>query len=82
MLTFSLLGNPHISPERVIRRAWETPEAEAGLLKLIPYNRVCVTGDIARVAVWLASDEADYITGTTILADGGMTLYPGFSTGG
>jgi len=64
------------------RRAWETPEAEASLLKLIPYNRVGVTEDIARVAVWLASDEADYITGTTIYADGGMLLYPGFATGG
>lgn len=64
------------------RKAWETPEAEAGLMKLIPYDRVGVTDDIGRVAVWLASDQADYITGTTIFADGGMLLYPGFSTGG
>jgi len=64
------------------KKAWETPAAEASLLKLIPYNRVGVTEDIARVAVWLASDEADYITGTTIYADGGMLLYPGFATGG
>lgn len=56
--------------------------AEASLLKLIPCNRVGETGDIARVAVWLASDEADYITGTTVYADGGMLLYPGFATGG
>ncbi len=64
------------------RSAWETPEAEAELLKLIPYKRVGETSDIGKVAVWLASDEADYITGTTIYADGGMTLYPGFSEGG
>ena len=64
------------------RPAWSTPEAEAELLKLIPYHRVGEPEDIARVAVWLASDEADYITGTTIFADGGMTLYPGFATGG
>lgn len=64
------------------RQAWETPEAEASLLKLIPYNRVGETEDIAKVAVWLASDEADYITGTTLYADGGMLLYPGFATGG
>jgi len=64
------------------RKVWETPEAEASLLKLIPYNRVGETADIARLAVWLASDEADYITGTTIYADGGMLLYPGFATGG
>lgn len=64
------------------RRAWETPEAEASLLKLIPFKRVGAVEDIGRVAAWLASDEADYITGTTIFVDGGMLLYPGFSTGG
>ncbi len=64
------------------RSAWETPEAEAKLLTLIPYNRVGVPEDIGRAAVWLASDEADYITGTTLFVDGGMTLYPGFATGG
>ena len=57
-------------------------EFEASLLKLIPYNRAGETMDIARVAVWLASDEADYITGTTLYVDGGMLLYPGFATGG
>lgn len=58
--------------------AWETPEAEQKLLKLIPYNRVGETSDIGSVAAWLASDESDYIHGTTIFVDGGMTLYPGF----
>ncbi len=62
--------------------AWDTPEAEAKLLTLIPYNRVGVPEDIGRAAVFLASDDADYITGTTLFVDGGMTLYPGFSTGG
>ena len=62
--------------------AWNTPEAEAALLKLIPYGRVGVTDDIGKVAVFLASDAADYITGQTIFVDGGMTLYPGFATGG
>jgi glucose 1-dehydrogenase len=64
------------------RSAWETPEAEAALLNLIPYGRVGLPDDIARAAVWLASDASDYITGTTLFVDGGMTLYPGFSTGG
>ncbi len=64
------------------KSAWDTPEAEAKLLKLIPYNRVGETADIGAVAAWLASDEADYIHGTTIFADGGMTLYPGFSDNG
>ncbi len=64
------------------RSAWETPEALKSLLTLIPYNRIGQPEDIGKVAVWLASDESDYITGATIFVDGGMTLYPGFSTNG
>lgn len=64
------------------RAAWDTPQAYERLLKLIPYKRIGEPEDIARVAVWLASDQADYITGTTIFVDGGMTLYPGFEAGG
>lgn len=64
------------------RMAWETPEAETELLKLIPYHRVGIPEDIARAAVWLASDDSDYVTGITLFVDGGMTLYPGFATGG
>ena len=62
--------------------AWETPEALKKLLTLIPYQRIGQPEDIGKLAAWLASDESDYITGTTIFADGGMTLYPGFSTNG
>ncbi|MEM9511637.1 MAG: SDR family oxidoreductase, partial [Cyanobacteria bacterium P01_E01_bin.48] len=64
------------------RSAWETPEAEAELLELIPYNRVGVPDDIGKAAVWLASDQSEYVHGTTLFVDGGMTLYPGFATGG
>ncbi len=64
------------------RAAWETPEAEAALLKLIPYGRVGDPEDIGRAVVWLASDASDYITGTTLYVDGGMTLYPEFREGG
>jgi len=64
------------------RAAWETPQAEAELLKLIPYERVGNPEDIGRAAVWLASDDSDYMTGTTLYIDGGMTLYPGFREGG
>ena len=56
--------------------------AEAKLLELIPYGRVGETPDIGAAAVWLASDESDYVNGTTLFVDGGMTLYPGFATGG
>jgi glucose 1-dehydrogenase len=64
------------------RPAWETPEAYAELMRLVPYNRIGEPEDIARAVVWLASDEADYVTGTTLYVDGGMTLYPGFEAGG
>lgn len=62
--------------------AWSTPEALDKLLTLIPYGRIGQPQDIGKVAVWLASDDSDYLTGTTIFADGGMLLYPGFSTNG
>ena len=62
--------------------AWATPEAEAKLLDLIPYNRVGVPDDIGKAAVWLASDASDYVTGQTLFVDGGMTLMEGFATGG
>ena len=64
------------------REAWESPEAYQELMRLIPYKRIGEVDDIGRVAVWLASDEADYIHGTSIFVDGGMTLYPGFEAGG
>ena len=60
------------------REAWETPQALAALLPLIPYGRIGEAEDVAKAAVWLASDESDYVTGTTLFVDGGMTLYPGF----
>ena len=62
--------------------AWSTREAYAELMKFIPYKRIGEVDDIARAAVWLASDDSDYITGATLYVDGGMTLYPGFETGG
>lgn len=64
------------------RPAWETPAALKALLTLIPYGRIGQPDDVARAAVWLASDDSDYVTGTTLFVDGGMTLYPGFSEGG
>ncbi|MCX4398263.1 SDR family oxidoreductase [Streptomyces sp. NBC_00053] len=62
--------------------AWNTPEAEAGLLELIPYGRVGDPADVAAAVTLLASDLMDYVVGTTIYVDGGMTLYPGFAAGG
>ena len=62
--------------------AWNTTAAYEDLMTLVPYKRIGEPDDIARAAVWLASDSADYVTGATLFVDGGMTLYPGFATGG
>lgn len=64
------------------RAAWETPEALASLLTLVPDGRIGQPEDIGRACAWLASDDSDYVTGQTLFVDGGMTLYPGFATGG
>jgi glucose 1-dehydrogenase len=62
--------------------AWGTPEAYTDLLRLIPYKRIGEPEEIGRAAVWLASDFSDYVHGVSLFIDGGMTLYPGFETGG
>jgi glucose 1-dehydrogenase len=58
--------------------AWDTPEALKSLLTLVPYQRIGVPEDIGNAAVWLCSDDSDYVNGTSLFVDGGMTLYPGF----
>jgi glucose 1-dehydrogenase len=62
--------------------AWQTKKAYDQLMTLVPYGRIGEPEDVARAAVWLASDQSDYVVGTTLFVDGGMTLYPGFATGG
>jgi glucose 1-dehydrogenase len=62
--------------------AWQTKQAYESLMALVPYKRIGEPIDIARAAVWLASDDSDYVVGATLFVDGGMTLYPGFATGG
>lgn len=58
--------------------SWSTPEESEKLLKLIPYGRIGDPEDVARAVVWLASDASDYVTGTSLVVDGGMSLYPAF----
>jgi glucose 1-dehydrogenase len=62
--------------------AWQTKQAYENLMTLVPYKRIGEPIDIARAAVWLASDDSDYVVGATLFVDGGMTLFPGFATGG
>lgn len=62
--------------------AWDTDQALQALLKLVPYGRIGEPDDIGEAALWLASDASDYVVGTTLFVDGGMTLYPGFRDNG
>ena len=64
------------------RDVWENPETMADLKKKIPIGRIGEPEEIARMARVLVSDEASYVTGVTIMADGGMTAYPSFTHGG
>jgi len=64
------------------REAWGSDEARRELLELIPYGRIGEPEDVARAVLFLASDDSDYVTGTSLVVDGGMTLYPAFASGG
>ena len=62
--------------------AWQTPQAYNQLLKLIPAKRIGEADDIGGAAVWLSSDDSEYVNGITLFVDGGMLLYPGFEDNG
>ena len=64
------------------KSAWDTQESYDKLMTLIPYNRIGIPEDIGKLAVFLASDDSDYITGASMFIDGGMTVFEGFATGG
>jgi glucose 1-dehydrogenase len=64
-----------------INRAWiDDLEKSKMVLQHIPMGRAGTADEMAGVAVFLASDEAAYITGQTLYIDGGLTLYPDFRT--
>ena len=67
---------------KINKDAWSTPEAKKKLLQLIPYARIGEPEDVGKAAVWLASDDSDYVTGTTVFVDGGMSLYAAFRDDG
>ena len=64
------------------RSAWESEEPLKKLLALIPYDRIGEPADVAQAVLWLASDLSDYVNGTTLFVDGGMTAYPAFRGAG
>ena len=61
---------------------WNSPEGLRDLDQKIAMNRMGEPDEIGRVAAFLASDLASYITGTTLAVDGGMLIYPDFAHGG
>ncbi|WP_179008691.1 SDR family oxidoreductase [Winogradskyella forsetii] len=73
---------PGATKTAINKDVWNNEQSYNDLLRLIPYNRMAEPEDIGAVASWLASDESEYINGTTIFVDGGMTCYPGFTTNG
>jgi glucose 1-dehydrogenase len=74
--------SPGAIATNINEEVWNDEEKRNALIKLIPYKRIGKAEDVAKVAIWLGSDESDYVTGTTIYVDGGMTLYPGFVDNG
>jgi glucose 1-dehydrogenase len=64
------------------RPAWDSKAAYQRLMRLVPYGRIGEPEDVARAAVWLASDASDYVVGSTLYIDGGMALYPCFADNG
>ena len=64
-----------------INRAWiDDPVKRAQVEEHIPMRRAGDAGEMAGVTCFLASDLAAYITGQTLFVDGGLTLFPSFST--
>ena len=64
-----------------INKAWiDNPKARGEVESHIPMSRSAAADEIASVFAFLASDDASYVTGQTIFACGGLTLYPEFRT--
>ena len=61
---------------------WSDPQGLSDLLSKIPMGRLGQREEIAQMAVFLISDAASYVTGTTVFVDGGMTNYADFAHGG
>lgn len=64
------------------RSAWSDPSSLTDLLTKIPMDRMGEPEEIARVATFLVSDAASYLTGSTVYVVVGMTDHPDFAHGG
>lgn len=56
----------------------DDPEAAHAVVEEIPLGRMGQPDEIAAAVAWVASEQAAYVTGTTLVVDGGMSLYPKF----
>ena len=56
------------------KKRWGSPQSKTQLEATIPLGRMAQPSDIAAVALFLASDAAGYVTGHTLVADGGASL--------
>jgi glucose 1-dehydrogenase len=72
----------NIAPGAIVtpinRFVLDDPEAEHAVVEEIPLARIGKPEEIAAAVAWAASAQSDYVTGTTIVVDGGMSLYPKF----
>ena len=63
--------------ETPMQKRWEkNPKAKKKLAKLIPLQRIGRPEDVANAILFLLSDESQYITGTELIVDGGITSKP------
>jgi len=72
----------NIAPGAIVtpinRFVLDDPEAKHAIEEEIPLGRMGKPEEIAAAVAWVASAQSDYVTGTTIVVDGGMSLYPKF----
>ena len=61
---------------------WSDPEKAKDLNEKIPMGRIGTVEEVADLVIALVSDMGSYVTGTTVLVDGGMATYPSFMKGG
>ena len=63
--------------ETPMQNRWKkNPKAKKNLTKLIPLKRIGKPEDIANTILFLLSDQSEYITGTEVIVDGGITSKP------
>lgn len=68
---------PGVIKTRFSRALWESPEISGRIVQATALGRLGEPGDVVGAALFLASSSSDYITGVTLLVDGGLGLAGG-----